>query len=518
MVSRKLGCTIPLTILICPRTIPFVDRQNAGQIIETLNGHLDTCEPPTAPPAEPRIKLTANTDLKKFFYKPMAMNLSEASEVLDDRIDEFMSFVQVHHNLEDSAFGNPASKSTSEVIAVGRVASDTPESKLNVASLVLETSRRTGAGLRIPLRVDGLSSHEFFPGQIVALRGINASGDYFSAREVLDIPLLPPAASLPSTLDLIKDRVGHADSDHTGGSSSALNVIVSSGPYTADDNLDFEPLRTLCEKASETYADALILIGPLFDIEHPLLATGDFDLPDDPSIEPDKATLTDAFRIMVAGPLRRLAQAVPSITIVLVPSVRDAVNKHVSWPQEPFGKKELGLPKQARTVTNPVTISLNEIVIGISAQDILYDLRREEVVVGKPTESNMLSRLPRHVIQQRHFFPLFPPVSREHLPKAATEEGLATGMPLDISYLKLGEWLNVRPDVLILPSALTPFAKVVESVLVVNTGSISKKKAPGTYAQMVVYPRKITDEEHAAGSTMVGHKVFERARVDIVRI
>jgi len=412
-----------------------------------------------APPADPRIKLIANTDLKKFFYKPMGMNLSEASAVLDDRIDEFLNLVQCAHNLEDSAFGNAARKSTSEIIAVGRIACDTPEGKLNVASLVLETSRRKGAGLRVPLKVDSLSSYEFFPGQIVAVRGINASGSYFAAREVLDVPLLPLAASLPSTLDTVNERVG-ATPESGDSASSALNVIVSSGPYTTDDNLDFEPLHAICEKASESYADALILIGPLFDIEHPLLATGDFDLPDDPSIEPDKATLTDAFRIMVAGPLRRLAQAVPSIVIILVPSVRDAVNKHVSWPQEPFGKKELGLPNQAKIVSNPVTISLNEVVIGISAQDILYDLRREEVLVGRPKENNMLARLPRHVIQQRHFYPVFPPVNRTNLPKPGTEEGIATGMPLDVSYLKLGEWWKVRPDILVMPSALTPFAKV----------------------------------------------------------
>ena len=387
------------------------------------------------------------------------MHLSEASEVLDDRIDEFLSLVQSAHNFEDSVFGNAASKSTSEIVAVGRIACDTPEGKLNVASLVLETSRRTGAGLRVPLTVDSLSSYEFFPGQIVAVRGINASGKYFAAREVLDVPLLPPVASLPSTLDAVNERV-RASSEDSPTSSSALNIMISSGPYTTDDNLDFEPLHAICEKASETYADVLILIGPFFDIEHPLLATGDFDLPDDSSIEPDKATLTDAFRTMVAGPLRRLAQAVPSIMIILVPSVRDAVNKHVSWPQEPFGKKELGLPKQAKTVSNPVTISLNEVVIGISAQDILYDLRREEVLVGRPKENNMLARLPRHVIQQRHFYPVFPPVNRTNLPKPGTEEGIATGIPLDVSYLKLGEWLNVRPDILIMPSALTPFAKV----------------------------------------------------------
>jgi DNA polymerase alpha subunit B len=31
---------------------------------------------------------------------------------------------------------------------------------------------------------------------------------------------------------------------------------------------------------------------------------------------------------------------------------------------------------------------------------------------------------------------------------------------LDVSYLKLGEMVNVRPDVLVVPSALPPFAKV----------------------------------------------------------
>ena len=443
--------------------VAFADRHNSGQIVETLNDHLLPHEPPIAPLPEPRIKLTANTDLKKFYYKSMAMHLSEASEVLDDRIDEFMALIQSHHNLEDSALGNAASKSTSEVVAVGRVASDSPEGKLNAASLVLETSRRSGAGLRVPLKVDTVSSYEFFPGQIIAVRGINASGEYFSVSELLEVPLLPPAASLPSLLDSFNQRACATEDVAIESATKALNIMISSGPYTADDNLNFEPLHTLCDKAAETYADVLLLVGPLFDVEHPLLATGDFDLPDDPSIEPDKATLSDAFRILVSGPLQRLAQVVPSITIILVPSVRDAINKHVSWPQTPYPRKELGLPKQAKMVSNPVTISLNEIVIGISAQDILYDLRREEVV--KPKEGNILARLPRHVIRQRHFFPLFPPVDRTFLPKAGTEEGLATGTPLDISYLKLGEWLNVRPDILIVPSALPPFAKVIVTVV-----------------------------------------------------
>ena len=440
------------------RTVAFSERQNAGQIVETLNGHLTAYDPPIAPSSDPRVKLTANTDLKKFYYKPMAMHLSEASEVLDDRIDEFQLLVQSYHSLEDSAFGNAANQATSEIVAVGRIASDTLEGKLNAASLMLEASRRTGAGLRVPLKIES-TSHEFFPGQIIAVRGINASGEYFSVSEVLEMPLLPPAASLPSTLDSLNERLG-LDEEDPENTAHALNVILSSGPYTADDNLSFEPLNALCEKAAESYADVLIMVGPFLDTEHPLLASGDFDLPDDPSIKPDKATLNDVFRILIGAPLVRLAQQVPSMTIILVPSVRDVVNKHVSWPQEPFEKKVLGLPKQAKVVTNPVTISLNEIVVGISAQDVLYDLRREEVIVGKPKDSSILARLPKHLIQQRHFFPLFPPSDRTTLPKTGTEEGVATGMPLDTAYLKLGEWLNVRPDMLVTPSALSPFAKV----------------------------------------------------------
>ena len=58
----------------------------------------------------------------------------------------------------------------------------------------------------------------------------------------------------------------------------------------------------------------------------------------------------------------------------------------------------------------------------------------------------------------------------------------------------------------------------MESVLVVNPGPVSKRKGPGTYTQMTIYPRKINEEERAAGETMVGHKIFERARVDVIKI
>ncbi|KAL3472874.1 DNA polymerase alpha subunit B N-terminal-domain-containing protein [Aspergillus californicus] len=492
-----------------PQSVPFLERQNPGQTVETINQHLSLPETPMAPFSEARIRPAANTDMKKFGYKPMAMRLSEASEILDDRIDEFTAIFEKKYEKEDVTFGSAAAQSTSEVVAVGRIASDATEGKLNPASLVLETSRRTGAGKRVPLNVDSIPSANFFPGQMVALLGINASGKYFSVKEVLPPPLLPAASSTVSTIEGTNERIEEAG-------PSPLNVMIASGPYTPDDNLEFEPLREICQKAAESYADGLILMGPFLDIEHPLLASGDFDLPVTDGFDPDTATLTTVFRHCISAPLQKLAAEVPSITILLVPSVRDAVSKHVSWPQEQLPKKELGLPRQARMLSNPVTFSLNETVIGMCSHDVLYELRREEALHGKPREANLLTRLSKYLIEQRHFLPIFPPSSRDALPKPGIEGGLATGAALDVSYAKLGEWWNVRPDILIVPSMLPPFVKVVDSILTINPGTLSKRRAPGTYAQMAIHPRVVAEEERE--QKHISHKLYERARVDINRI
>ncbi|KAF9884452.1 DNA-directed DNA polymerase alpha subunit pol12 [Aspergillus nanangensis] len=491
------------------QSVPFSQRQNPGQVLETINAHLLGPETPMAPFSESRIRPTANTDLKKFGYKPLAMRPSETAEILDDRIDEFTTLFQKQYETDDMILGSAATQSTTEIIAVGRIASDNLEGKLNPASLVLETSRRTGAGIRVPLKVDSISSVNFFPGEMVALRGINASGNYFSVKEVLPCPLLPPAASSAATIDDINGRLEEAG-------SSPLNVLIASGPYTTDDNLNFEALNELCKRAADSCADGLVLMGPFLDIEHPLLASGDFDLPEMEGYDPDTATLTTVFRHYISTPLQRLVAAVPGITIVMVPSVRDAVSKHVSWPQEQLPRKELGLPKQVRMVSNPVTLSLNETVIGMCSHDVLYELRREEVLHGKPKEGNLLTRLPKYLIEQRHFQPIYPSTSRDALPKPDIEGRLATGSVMDASYLKLGEWWNVRPDVLLVPSMLPPFVKVVESVLVINPGTISKRRAAGTYAQMAIHRRDLNDEER--GKKQLGHKLYERARVDILRI
>lgn len=467
------------------QTFDFAARANAGDITEQfMSSDLALPDPPAQPaehPTAPRMKLKANTDMSKFAYRTMTMKLSEASEVLDDRIDEFRQLLQDALHLDDSAFGNPSLPSPNEIVAVGRIASDTGEGKLNTASLVLEGSRRFGSGRRVSLQVSALSSYTFFPGQIVALRGTNASGDLFVASELLSLPLLNPPATKPDELDAIHARyLDTPDSDPD--SVRPLTMLVAAGPYTTDASLDFAALHTLLDNAAAACADTLVLLGPFLDAEHPLIRTGDFDLPD--TTNPDHATLTDVFRHLVGGPIREFVERVPTCNVILVPSLRDAHHHSPAFPQDKFVKRDLGLGAQGKMVqcvTNPMTLTMNEITVGMSSVDVLSMLRQEELVGGTAKGTNLYERGARNLLQQRSFLPVFPPTDRTKSIRPVDVEAklikpdddtsaeyqedhpspfLPIGTPLDTSYLKLADTLNVRPDILITPSALQGTVKV----------------------------------------------------------
>ncbi|KAF2718920.1 DNA polymerase alpha/primase associated subunit [Polychaeton citri CBS 116435] len=492
----------------------FSDRIDSGKVLDQLNANLSTHTAPAQTPAESRVKLKANTDLSKMAYKGMAMKLSEASEILDDRIDSFTEIIQAHYDLPDTAFGNPAAQSTAEIIAVGRITYDSSVGKLTSPSLVLETSRRMGAGLRVPLKVEGLS-YDFFPGKIVALKGTNVSGEYFAVTEILSVPLLGQSASTPAEIEGDNNRL-----KDESGQTRPLGLLVASGPYTTDSDLSFDGLYSILHKARDEKADVLILNGPFLDLNHPMVASGDFEacLPAGAKIEPDRATIKDVFRCLVSTPIQSLVQSLPSITVILVPSLRDAVSSHISWPQDRFPRPQLGLPKQCQVVTNPITLSINGTLVGIGSEDILNELRQDNVhqaISDNRQKQDLLERLLRNVIEQRHFFPKFPaqaPKSQEDNPQ---QQG-TVGVSLDLGYLKLGEWLNARPDMLILPSVLNPFSRVVENIVCINPGTLSKRRGAGSYARIALHPWELTPEE--AKHEAIAHNVFHRARVDVVKI
>ena len=172
------------------------------------------------------------------------------------------------------------------------------------------------------------------------------------------------------------EHLARMQADNEDAEAHPLNIIFASGPYTSDDNLDYEPLHALCERAEQTRADALVLVGPFLDSEHPLVASGEFpEFPAGLKINPDKATTSDLFRALIGRPLDQLAQALPGLTIIMIPSIRDVINKHAAWPQDKVPKKGLGLPKNCFFLTNPMSFALNEVAIAASSQDVLFQLK-----------------------------------------------------------------------------------------------------------------------------------------------
>jgi hypothetical protein len=78
---------------------------------------------------------------------------------------------------------------------------------------------------------------------------------------------------------------------------------------------------------------------------------------------------------------------------------------------------------------------------------VTLSLERGLLTFRNPDNAGLYDRLPNHILQQRHFYPLFP--ARSEARVAIQESGLA-------------EFVGGTPDMLILPSELGYFAKVVD--------------------------------------------------------
>ena len=106
---------------------------------------------------------------------------------------------------------------------------------------------------------------------------------------------------------------------------------------------------------------------------------------------------------------------------------------------------------------NPCTFSVNEINIALTSIDVLFHLRREELLTkaeeaepsGEAEVKDGMANLVRHVMGQRSFYPIFPP-----------PEPLAAEVNLDVTHYELLKMDGAAPDVFITPSKLKHFSKV----------------------------------------------------------
>lgn len=455
----------------------------SNTIIESLNEQLPVIK---FTELENNIKIIANFEPKKYTFRTMRQKLLEAADVLDDQIDTMANVVQEQCGFQ---FANPSIISQDEVTTMGRIVPDNAQyhegDALNAESLALECSRMGGIGKRIPLDLSILDKYSLFPGQIVCLKGKNPSGEVFKVHEVVDLPSLgSPVSSSEEMGDDVK-------------------LTVVSGPYTSLDSLDFTPLEELVSDINNEYMPhVVIMFGPFIDITHPVIANGlniEIEV-DGRKVKPN--TLDDVFKLIVTPILRKIN---PLTQLILIPSLRDSTIKHAAYPQDSFDRKLLQLGKNIKSFPNPSVFQINEINVGVSHNDIFKDLKD----VFKNSIDNRFERLSNHVIEQRRFYPLFPGVSKH------AKKDVLPGSQLDVPYLGLTEF-NIIPDILIIPSELRFFAKVVKNVLVINPGSFMKFNSKGSLANISIKKSNLSELSKVDGSLYL-HDVWKRARVDITK-
>ncbi|GHJ84547.1 hypothetical protein NliqN6_0949 [Naganishia liquefaciens] len=487
----------------------FSARPRPNELLETLNAHLDPADGVPHGMSKQRVQMGAKGRREEWDYRYMFEKVSERSNKLDMMIDDAADRFRDAYGIEELT--DPSAISQEPTHVFGRIISTpTDTGKPTDSSLQLESSRAMGNGKRTPLRfastgvkvregTPGVGGFGWFPGCLVGLKGRNGGGGSFEVDEVI----MPPPLEMERTA-----RAGLVALQQDRMSGAAVQVMLAAGPYTLDADLNYEPFEALIEAALRDRPDVLVLLGPFVDASHPLIKVGDID-----------STPMELFKQQISTRLTLLMESTPGTAVILVPSVRDLISRHVAFPQTPLEKSvELGLPKKVRMLPNPANFYVNETLFSVSSMDVLFHLRKEEYFRRaeeadfepgmEVAPKDAMAELCRHVLGQRSMYPIVPPPA-----------DVSADVNLDVSHHELLE-LEVAPDVLILPSRLKYFAKIVDSVVAVNPSYLVKGNSAGTYCKMSIHPhpkerlmRAGEDEEEE-----VDHEVYERARVDLMRI
>ncbi|XP_022151968.1 DNA polymerase alpha subunit B isoform X2 [Momordica charantia] len=393
--------------------------------------------------------------------------MHDKSNALDNRIMKYAKALSASGQYEEAV--DPTAASQKSMFAVGMICCD-GEGHLNDKSTLLQCSFEHSGGQRVRLELQNLNQFSIFPGQVVGIEGHNPSGhcliasklvDYFPLSATVD-PILPPA----------KKRALNHDIQPMDQSStqSKLSMIIASGPYTTTDNLLFEPLTELLAYARRKLPQLLILLGPFVDSEHSDIKRGIVEM-----------SLEELFNFEILRRVQDYAEHMgPDARVLLMPSVRDANHAEV-FPQPAFDiPSELKL--QISCLPNPGILEANQVKIACCTTDILRHLSGEELSrnLTKGSTNDRLSTLASHILRQRSFYPLYPP---------------AEGVPLDFSLAAEALDISVIPDILILPSDMKHFVKVISlgeggseeeraSCVCVNPGRLAKGEGGGTFVEL----------------------------------
>ncbi|XP_067877606.1 DNA polymerase alpha subunit B [Heterodontus francisci] len=379
---------------------------------------------------------------KRFNY--MFQKLLDIRDVLNDRIEDLSQALTDHYNIED--IRSVAMPAQELVTFLGQIACDS-NGKLNAKSVILQGDLKHSAGMQVPVDLSELKEYSLFPGQVVALEGTNSIGRRMVASRLYEGVPLP----------FYKPEKQSEEEDAFEGLEQQM-VLVACGPYTTSDSITYDPMMDLIDVINKDRPDICILLGPFVDSKHEQIENCQL-----------MVTYQEVFKQCMKGIVEGTRGS--GSHLVFVPSLRDVHHDFV-YPQAPFHCFETSKEDKERVhfVSDPCTLNINGVIFGVTSTDVLFHMGAEEIN-SPPGGSDRFTRILKHILTQRSYYPLYPP---------------AEDMNIDYECFQLYAQIPVTPDVLLVPSELRYFIKDVLGCICINPGRLTKGQVGGTYGRLFV--------------------------------
>ncbi|XP_004682690.1 PREDICTED: DNA polymerase alpha subunit B [Condylura cristata] len=424
----------------------YSSRNNRGEVVTTFGSAQGISWSGRGGAGDISLKVLGYPESLTQSYKSMFQKLSDIREVLTCKIEELGSDLKEHYKIE--AFTPVQSPAQEPVTLLGQIGCDS-NGKLNSKSVILEGDQEHSSGAQMPVDLSELKEYSLFPGQVVIMEGINTTGRKFIATKLYEGVPLPFYQPTEEDGDLEQNM-----------------VLTACGPYTTSDSITYDPLIDLIATINRDRPDVCILFGPFLDANHDQV---------------ENYLLTSSFEDVFKQCLRTIIEGTRSSgsRLVFVPSLRDVHHDPV-YPQPPFTYPDLPPEdkKRVQFVSEPCSLSINGVIFGLTSTDLLFHMGAEEIS-SSSAASDRFSRILKHILTQRSFYPLYPP-----------QEDVTIDYETFYTYAQL----PVTPDVFIAPSELRYFVKDVLGCVCVNPGRLTKGQVGGTFGRLYIRRQPVDGE------------------------
>ncbi|XP_069595818.1 DNA polymerase alpha subunit B [Ranitomeya imitator] len=426
----------------------YSSRSNRGEVVTSFgdiqgtswsggNGKYTKVEPITLQEEEALTKS----------YKYMFQKLTDIRDAVGSKIEELGEALKNYFHIEE--FTSVSFPAQETVTVLGQIGCDS-NGKLNSKSVILEGDREHSSGMQVPVDLSELKEYSLFPGQVVVMEGTNSSGRKFVASKLYEGVTLPYYQPNIDSEDCAQQM-----------------IIAACGPFTTSDTITYDALKDLVDVINRDRPDVCILLGPFLDSKHQQV---------------ENLQLTVTFEEVFKSCLKMIIEGTrqSGSHLVFVPSVRDVHHDPV-YPQPPFSCYDAAKEDKPRVhfVADPCTLSVNGVAVGFTSTDLLFHMGAEEISSGTGAPDRF-SRILKHILTQRSFYPLYPPHEEINIDyEAHYNYGI---MP-------------ITPDVFIVPSELRFFIKDISGCICINPGRLTKGMVGGTYTRFLVKRETAATEE-----------------------